>query len=290
MSLATRRRAEAATMTPDQLAASVEQAQPVVTPPASLARRHRARALGEQHAAAAPVAATAIVAPSAGASEYELQKARLGVDLRRLSEIQSIERKIALKHELLPQYREWVEGVLAADSGVEDLLLGYAMIWAIDIGDYAYALPLIEYVLKHDLPLPERFDRTAPTLIVEEIAEAALKLLGNAKLETVGDDKMAPFATEPAILDFIVDLADTADMPDQVKAKAHKALGLAYQRAGLLIAPDADGPAGAKHGAFVFALTHFRRALALDANVGVKKRIEQLDKEVTKLTPPENQA
>lgn len=287
MSLATRRRAQAAEMNAEQLAESVALANPVETANVSLARRQRARVLGEERAVAAVSADTSIAAPTAGASEYELQKARLGVDLRRLSEIQSVERKIELKRELLPQYREWIEGVLAADSGAEDVILGYAMIWAIDIGDYAYALPLIEYVLRHDHHLPERFDRTAPTLIVEEIAEAALKLLGNAKLETVGDDKMAQFATSPPILQRIEEIAGEFDMPDQVKAKAHKALGLACQRAGLLRPADADGPAGGKRAMFEIALEHFRRALTLDPNVGVKKRIEALDKEVAKLTAQE---
>ena len=267
------------------LEASVKPAASVDNPNVSLARRRRARALGEQHAkdAAKAPAAEAPQPGNPGASEYELQKARLGVDLRRLSEIQSVERKIALKHDLLPAYREWVDGVLAADSGPDDVILAYCMIWAIDVGDYGAALPMIEYVLRHDLPLPERFDRTAPTLIVEEIAEAALRLMGTAKLDKIDADKLAPFETAPPILGYIVDLAGTHDMPDPVKAKAHKALGLMTQRSGLLLDADADGPAGTKRALYEVALAHFRRAFELDEKIGVKKRIEQLDKEVAHL-------
>ena len=65
----------------------------------SLARRHRAKALGLQAAKAEPGAR-----PGPAASEYQLLLARMGVDLRRLKEIQSIERKIELKRELLPAY------------------------------------------------------------------------------------------------------------------------------------------------------------------------------------------
>lgn len=300
MSLATRRRLAAADMTAAQLAEAAAPAEQVENPRVSLARRHRARVLGKERALAsvAGIADTAVklndtlsaLAARNGpaATEYDLQKARLGVDLRRLSEIQSVERKIELKRELLPQYREWIDGVLAADSGAEDVILGYAMIWAIDIGDYAYALPLIDYMLDHDLPLPERFDRTAPTLIVEEIAEAALKLLGSAKLEAVDDDKLAPFATEPPVLAHVLGIADGHDMPDQVKGKAYKAVGLVCERAALLRAADADGPAGGKHAMFEIALQNYRRALALDANIGVKKRIEKIERALKDLPAPEN--
>lgn len=294
MSLATRRRHAAAGMTADQLAATAAAAEPVENPRVSLARRHRARALGEERAltsaASLPGEADTAVAAHNGpaATEYDLQKARLGVDLRRLSEIQSVERKIELKRELLPQYREWIEGVLAADSGVEDVILGYAMIWAIDIGDYATALPLIDYMLDHDLPLPERFDRTAPTLIVEEIAEAALKLLGSAKLDAVGDDKLAPFGTEPPVLAHILTIAEGHDMPDQVKAKACKAMALVCERSALLLSPDADGPAGSQRAMFEIALQNYRRALELDTNAGVKKRIEKIERVLKDLPAHEN--
>lgn len=290
MSLATRRRDAAAAMSADELAETVQAVEPEIAPVTSLARRHRARVLGEQHSIAAVTLVTdeQTVPSGAGASEYDLQKARLGVDLRRLTEIQSIERKIELKRELLPQYREWIDGVLAADSGAEDVILGYAMIWAIDIGDYAYALPLIDYMLDHDLPLPERFDRTAPTLIVEEIAEAALKLLGSAKLETVDDDKLAAFATEPPILPHVVAIAEAHDMPDQVKAKAFKAMGLVAERAALLRTADADGPAGGKSAMFEISAQNYRRALALDEKVGVKKRIEKIDRALKDLPAQEN--
>lgn len=231
----------------------------------SPARRHHQRVTG---AIAAAQAAPGVAGGRTGAaaSEYELQRARLGVDLRRLKEIQSIERKVELKRELLPAYADWVAGVLAADTGAADDILTHIMIWSIDVGDYAAALPLARYVVRHQLDLPERFDRTAPTLIAEEIADAALK--------TLGQDQDFDFA----ILTEVEELVEGQDIFDQVRAKLEKAIGLACSRRADAIAPDADGPAGARRAAQEAALAHLRRALALDGNAGVKKRIEQLER------------
>ncbi|WP_312679170.1 phage terminase small subunit, partial [Escherichia coli] len=44
------------------------------------------------------------------ASGYELMLAKLATDKRRLKAIQSIERKIEVKGELLPEYQPWVSG------------------------------------------------------------------------------------------------------------------------------------------------------------------------------------
>lgn len=233
-------------------------------------RAHRERALGRAsaiQAGAGPKGARS----GAAASEYQLQLVRLGVDLRRLKEIQSIERKIALKHELLPTYLEWVAGVLSADSQADDEIVTHVMIWMIDTGNFSAALPLARHVLRHKLPLPGRFDRTAPTLIVEEIADAALKRLGQ------GEDFDAD------LLDMVAELTADEDIFDQVRAKLEKAQGLAAERAAATINPDADGPAGAKRAAQERALRHFRRAIELDNGAGVKKRIEQIERDTRKV-------
>lgn len=249
----------------------------------SLVRRHRARMLGQLAAsqAAGPVAART----GAAASEYALQRARLGVDLRRLKEIQSIERKIELKRELLPAYADWVAGVLAADTGAEDDILTHYMIWSIDIGAYDAALPLAAYVIRHHLTLPERFDRTAPTLICEEIAEAALKRLGQAPTQE-DDPDLAMTGALLSTLRAVEAMVEHEDIFDQVRAKLEKAIGLALLRRADATAPDADGPAGARRGAQETGLRHLKRALELDDGAGVKKRIEQVERELRKTADP----
>jgi len=234
-------------------------------------QRHRARALAAQSAtavAASPIAARPVT--GAAATEYELQRARLGVDLRRLKEIQSIKSKIELKRDLLPEYVPWVAGVLDAAAagarGVQDDILVQVMIWRIDVGDYDGALPLIDYVLRWSLALPERFNRTAATLIVEEIAEAALKSIKQ------GED----FSLE--LLQRIEAIGADHDMHDQVRAKLMKALGLQVARVVDAIAPDADGPAGQRRAGIDAALRYLRRAQELNSKAGVVKEIERLER------------
>ena len=243
------------------------------------AQRHRARMHARTGAASTAVPGGART--RAAATEYELQKARLGVDLRRLKEIQSLESKIALKRELLPDYADWVAGALESDTGTDDVILTHIMIWRIDTGDYAGALPLAEYVLRHQLPLPERFDRTPATLIVEEIADAALKLFGQ------GETADLSAFLDGEVLEEVDRLATDQDMPDQVRAKLEKAQGLAALRAAEIIEPDADGPAGSKRGRFEIAQRRLLRALELDPGSGVKKRLETIGREIRKLADPD---
>ena len=226
-------------------------------------------------ATAAVTIAAARPLSGAEATEYELQRARLGVDLRRLKELQSIEAKIELKRELLPAYVPWVQGVLEAEAtgngGFQDDVFAQVMVWRIDVGDFEGALPLIEYVLRHGLALPERFKRTAATMIAEEIAEAATKQLGQ------GED----FAF--GLLQQVDGLTAGEDMPDEVRAKLKKAMGLQLARVAAAIEPGADGPAGGKRGALEAALRLLRRALELDKSCGVKTEIKRLEREAKTL-------
>lgn len=240
----------------------------------SLARRHRETVLAAR--AAKQAAAHDGQRTGAAASEYELMRARLGVDLRRLREIQSRERKIELKAELLPAYDAWVEGALAAGTAAQDDVLLHVMIWRIDVGDYARALPLIRHVIAHKLDLPERFDRTAPTLIAEEIAEAALAAHGQGE----------PF--DLTVLEAIENIVANEDIFDVVRAKLHKAIGLEQYRIADATSPVADGPAGARAAALVSARHNFVRALALDPGAGVKKRIEAIERDLKKLSANED--
>src|SRR3954468_10370831 len=135
----------------------------------SIARRHRTRVLA---ALAATSTATMAARPADGpqATEYELQRARLGVDLRKLKALHSVEAKVELKRQLLPGDAAWVQGVLDAAAvgaqGVDDEILIQIMIWRVDVGDHEGALPLIEYVLRWGLALPSRFTSTPAAFVV----------------------------------------------------------------------------------------------------------------------------
>ncbi|MBV8970877.1 MAG: terminase [Sphingomonadaceae bacterium] len=245
----------------------------------SLARAHQERVLAGL--AAGQPAGVAGPRPTLGpaATAYDRMLMQLAEDRRRLHDIQSVERKIALKRELVPHYRDWVMGAVAAGrergAAVQDEVVATIMVWLIDIGDFANALTVAEHVLRFRLALPERYKRDPATLVTEEIAEAALARLAR------GEAFALPILME---LDALV---DAADMPDEVRAKFNKAIGLELARAADADAAlDGDAAdsriAGFAASARAEALARFRRALELNPGVGVKKNIETLDRAVRK--------
>lgn len=256
----------------------------------SLARRHRERILAAQtvSAAAAPAggaahAPAAAPLPAAGATSSAMPNpsnsnspadraaAQIGLrlthDLRALKETRSIDHKIAKKREMIGQYRDWIAGILAADSGIGTGIaadvLPTIMVWAIDIGDYDYALALGEFVLHHRVPLPKRYERDAATLIVEEIADQAIRAQNS--------DQRFPFE----ILDRVQDLTFADDIHDQVRAKLLKAIGVE------LVAAAQDMEADPARAELTSALSALREAQRLHDRIGVKDKIKRADKMLT---------
>lgn len=231
-----------------------------------LLRVHAAAAI----AAAGTATGKAPPRPAKGpeASAYDLLLAQLGEDLRRLQDIKSVVAKIEAKKTMIAAYDEHVLSVLAAGEetgkAVQDEIFVTLMIWRFDIGDFALGLDMADYVLKHGLTLPERYNRTAPTLIAEEVAEAGLN----------ADKQDLAFPVE--ILQRADALTAAEDMNDKVRAKLQKALGLAFRRRADAIEPGADGPAGGKRAALDAALSAFLRARHLFEAIGVVKQIEQV--------------
>ena len=222
---------------------------------------------------AAPRAAAqgAAPMPESGpvASEYQLLLAALGVDLIQLRNIQSIERKIEAKREMITRYLPWIDGAISAENAAQDEIVSTMMVWSIDVGDWDLALRLAEHVLKHGIALPERYKRQPAVLVAEEFAEAGLK-------------------PEPAIdLEWLLlaqQLTGDADMPDQVRAKLAKAVGLAFLARAAAYDPEAESAvAGGKPALMEAALTQFRRALELNQGCGVKKLIERQEAALKKL-------
>ncbi|KGD57259.1 phage small terminase subunit [Burkholderia pseudomallei] len=210
-----------------------------------------ARAHFERVSAARAAAAVSPGETMKGATPYELMLAKLATDRRALKGIQSIERKVELKRKLLPEYADYVAGVLNGGRGAQDDVLVTVMVWRIDAGDFDGALAIAAYALAHGLALPDQFERSLASLVAEQFADAALSAF------------MDGGTFDAASLELVDDLTRDADMHDQVRAKLCKALGYAVQ---------ADAPAR--------ALDYLRRAVALNDRVGVKKDIDRLTKQV----------
>lgn len=210
--------------------------------------------------AALEAAATAPAQTMAGATTYELQLAQLHQDRLRLSQIQSTEGKVALKAQLLPAYVPYVDGLLAAGRGAQDEVLTTVMVWRIDTGDYAGALDIGEYVLKHGMKMPDRFERNTACMLAEEIAEEALKAHKAGSTFSLTD------------LNRAAKLTAEHDMPDQARSKLHLALGRGYA----WVAendPEVDQAEWA-----VLAKRELSRAIELHDKCGAKKDLERVDR------------
>ncbi|ENJ4920626.1 MULTISPECIES: phage terminase small subunit [Enterobacter] len=188
---------------------------------------------------------------------------RLRMDLSRLSGVQSEETKAEMKKSMLPEYEGWIEGTLDGDSGRQDEVITRLMVWAIDCRDYALALRLGRYVVRHGLTLPDNFNRTAATFLTEEMSKPVLTL--------AAADADADLSASTAVLDEVAKIVADSDMPDVVRAKLCKARALA-RRGATDITTKAE------------ALALFREALTRNPNAGVKKEIATLAREVKKLS------
>lgn len=229
----------------------------------SPARNHFLRATAAQVTAAAEAAN-----PLRHATGHELMLAQLAEHKRQLKQIQSIERKADAKRAMLPVYAAWVQGVLDGDSGLQDEVFMTVMVWHIDVGDFAGALPLAAYAIRHGLVMPDQYQRTTATLIAEEYAGMAIK---------------AVEAGEPVdgqVLSEVLQLVEDQDMPDEVRAKLYKALGYVA-----LAEVERLQSVPQQQACRQFALDQLQRALQLHDKVGVKKDIERLERDIKNAAP-----
>lgn len=200
-------------------------------------------------------------------STYELMLSKLTQDRVRLKQIQSVEQKIDVKRQLLPEYVDYVAGVLEGGAGAQDEVLTRVMVWRIDVGDIAGALKVASYVLQHNLALPDKFRRTLGCMIAEEVAEHALSQL--------------VASASPVRLDLLArtqELTTEQDMPDEVRAKLEKAIART-----MLLEIDPFAPASTDKTWLEQARAHFQRALELHEKCGVKTDIQSIDRALKKI-------
>ena len=181
---------------------------------------------------------------------YELMLAKLYSDTQTLKGIQSQEAKTDKKRTLLPDYAPYIEGALQGSAPKDDVLMTI-MVWHLDVGDFPSAVAIARHALAHNMPMPDRFQRNAATVLAEEVADAML-----ARATTGGE-----IAGETLV--DVAALVEPQDMPDQVRAKLYKAMGLFYEK----YDPES-------------ALEVFTRAFELNKQIGVKKNIEQLQRRI----------
>lgn len=229
----------------------------------SPAQRHFARVTAGQAAQASKPGTTT------RGSAYELMLYKLADDRRRLKQIQSVQRKIEVKGTMLPEYREWVDGVLERGNGAQDDVLTSVLVWHIDTGDFIRALQIADYAVLHKMTLPDQYSRDIPTMLIDEFSGAYL----NGKL---ADDP----CNAVAVLTKVGELTDGHDTPDQAKAKLCKAL--AYALIAVIDQGDQIDIGEAARPTAERANQYLHRALELFEGVGVKKDIERLERRLKK--------
>ncbi|HBT3702953.1 TPA: terminase [Klebsiella pneumoniae] len=217
------------------------------------AQKHFQRVMAERHGKTDEQSDTARTA-------HDQIMHRLRMDQSALKRVQSDQAKAAMKRQLLPHYEGWIEGTLDGDSGRQDEVIVTLMVWAIDAGDYALAVRIGRYVVAHGLLMPDRFNRTAATVLVDEICDP---ILVQVKADDTTD--ITPYL---AMLDEVADFTAGSDMPDVVRAKLCKARAFALR----------NGTTEEQ----TTALALLRQALTLDAGAGVRKEIERLARVVKK--------
>lgn len=194
--------------------------------------------------------------PAAGqSSACEQILHRLRTDQAQLHRIQSTENKVAYKQSVLAHYDGWIDGVLQARSGQADEVFMTVLVWQIDGGHYARALDMAEYALAAGLPMPDRYHRTLPSVLIDEICDPVLAVINS------GTDAAPPVPAEH--LYRLETLTEKHDMPDEVRAKLHKTVALTLKAQG----DPAQYPE---------ALARLKQALLLHPKAGVKQDIKAL--------------
>lgn len=196
----------------------------------------------------------------ASTDAHQLVLAQLVEHRRRLKDIQSVERKIEAKRAFLPVYDPWIDGTLAGGTGGQDPIVTTVLVWHIDAGNYERALQIARYAVRHQLDLPDQYERSLAVALIDEFAAAALA------------NKMTT-AQAREILPQVEGLTSDHDAPDQARAKLHKAMGYALLDKSGPADVDVDRVDVPTAKAALGALT---RALELWDQVGVKKDIERL--------------
>ena len=192
-----------------------------------------------------------------------------------LSALQSRQAREAHKTQVLPEIEPYLIGALDADTGAPDPVLQYATVWALDAADWPLAIRLGAYAIRHGIPMPDEFQRNAPTLLLDLMADAAL----TGRMQ--GADGVGHIVNALAI-------TEGQNMPDQTRAKAHKAI--AYGLAGKTTLAGQSGDwKGLRAPTLRMALDHLTQAEQLDQNAGVKKDIAAVQKllAATNTTPAE---
>ncbi len=219
----------------------------------ALAHKRSTLALGRAAVAAAagaPVAyspADALSSPANARKHLMLQEAALDQDLERVSAINGMAMRQALKRdELLPKYQDYVQRYCESGLNFPNRVLVQVMIWLFDTEEFEDGMELAYFAIGQGQQMPERFKRDIQTFVADAVCDWAYA------------EYKAKRSPEPYLSDLLSLVDGEWELTEQIPAKYHKLVGLRAMEA-----KD-----------WGLALLHFNRATELHPSIGVGVRVE----------------
>ncbi|KMN09062.1 phage terminase small subunit [Pseudomonas helleri] len=221
----------------------------------SLALAHKRRLLAAGAAAlvaaaSAPVAyspESALTSPANARKNLMLQEAALDQDLERLSAINGLAGKQALKRdELLPKYQDYVQRYCESGLNFPNRVLVQVMIWLFDTEEFDDGMELAHFAIGQGQQMPELFKRDIQTFVADAVCDWAYA------------EYKANRSPEPYLSDLLPLVDGEWQLTEQIPAKFHKLIGIRAM----------EGKEWAT------ALLHFNRATELYSSIGVGVRVE----------------
>ncbi|AKA83910.1 phage terminase small subunit [Pseudomonas synxantha] len=231
----------------------------------SLALAHKRRTLALGSTAVAALAATADLAytpgdalssPANARKHLLLQEAALDQDLARISAINGLAGRQALKREeLLPKYREYVQRYCESGLNFPNRVAVQVMVWLFDTAQFDDALELADFLMEQGQQMPERFKRRdIQTFVADAVCEWAYA------------EYNASRSPEPYLSDLLPRVDGEWQLTEQIPSKYHKLIGMR--------AMEAEQ--------WETALKHLVRSTELYAQAGNDTRIKKVRKALAK--------
>jgi hypothetical protein len=231
----------------------------------SLALAHKRRTLALGSTAVAALAATAGMAytpgdalssPANARKHLLLQEAALDQDLARISAINGLAGRQALKREeLLPKYQEYVQRYCESGLNFPNRVAVQVLIWLFDTAQFDDALDLAEFLMEQGQEMPERFKRRdIQTFVADAVCEWAYA------------EYTAKRSPEPYLSDLLPLVDGEWNLTEQIPSKYHKLIGMHAMEAN----------------EWETALKHLERSTDLYPKAGNDTRIEKCRKALAK--------
>lgn len=223
----------------------------------ALAHKRRTIALGGAAVTAAAVSAAlpyspaeALSSPANARKHLLLQEAALDQDLARISAINGLAGRQALKREeLLPKYQEYVQRYCESGLNFPNRVAVQVLIWLFDTAQFDDALELADFLIEQGQEMPERFKRRdIQTFVADAVCEWAYA------------EYTAKRSPEPYLSDLLPLVDGEWNLTEQIPSKYHKLIGMRAMEAGQ----------------WGTALKHLERSTELYAQAGNNTRIKQI--------------